>query len=57
LSKHLAIVVLSFQIDHTEQITDVLEFMDPPEIPHFAGSAHILVGDNAQDLIRWLDED
>lgn len=49
-----AIVVLSFKLD-VEKIADVLQAIDPPHLPHFAGQARVAVGTDAAAVIDWLE--
>lgn len=52
-----AIVVLTFDLPTPDDIVAVLDKMNPQAIPHFANEARIAVGDDAEHVINWLDEE
>lgn len=52
-----AIIVVSVDLPTPEHAVDVLTAMDPPSIPHFAGEVRVSVGEDAQRVIDWLDEE
>lgn len=52
-----AIVVLTFNLPYPESAVSILEAIDPPNIPHFAGEVRIAIDKDAQHIIDWLDEE
>jgi hypothetical protein len=52
-----AIVVVSVDLLLPEDAAVVVAAMDPLSIPHFAGEVRVVVGDDAQRVIDWLDEE
>jgi hypothetical protein len=52
-----AIFVLTMDLPNPEAAATVLEQMDPPSIPHFAGEVRVAIGGDAQHVIDWLDEE
>jgi hypothetical protein len=50
-----AIVVISLNLSDGEQIASVLDHINPPSIPHFAGQVRIAVGSDAQRVVNWLE--
>lgn len=51
-----AIIVLSFETT-PEQIGTILEKINPPSLPGFAGAARVAIGPEAKYVETWLDED
>lgn len=51
-----ALIVVSLELPNPEAAVDVLEHMDPPEIPYFAGQIRLVVGTDVDDTIKFLDE-
>jgi hypothetical protein len=49
------IVVLSFDLPEPENIAQVLDAIDAPKLPFFAGEARIAVEDVAEAVTLWLD--
>jgi hypothetical protein len=49
------IVVIGFNLPDGQQIAEVLEHIDPPRIPHFAGQVRVAVGSDAQRVVNWLE--
>lgn len=49
------LVVLTFDIPGPEAVPDVLTAINPPQLPHFAGQARIVVEPHATALTTWLD--
>jgi hypothetical protein len=49
------IVVISLNMPDPQQIAEVLEHIDPPHIPHFAGQVRVAVGSDAQRIVNWLE--
>lgn len=56
-TKIRTIVVLSFDLPTPEAAAEVLNAIDPPRLPHFAGEVRIAVDDAAVAVIEWLDGD
>lgn len=52
-----AIIVVTVDLPTPEDAATVLEAMNPPSIPHFLGEVRVAVGEHAQRVIDWLDED
>jgi hypothetical protein len=50
-----AIVVISLDLAEGEQISSVLDHIDPSSIPHFAGQVRVAVGSDAQRVVNWLE--
>lgn len=50
-----ALVVLTFDLPDPEAIVEVLEKVDPPQLPHFSGTARIVVDPEASAVEQWLD--
>lgn len=51
-----AILVLSFDLPTPEEVCDLLDALNPPMLPFFAGEARIAVEPHASAVTRWLDE-
>jgi hypothetical protein len=49
------IVVLTFDLSQPEQIADVLDALNPPGLPFFAGQARIALDPVASAVTDWLD--
>lgn len=49
------LIVLEFEIPNPEAVTGILHTIDPPNLPHFAGKARIVVEPHATELTDWLD--
>lgn len=49
-------VVVALDVPNTDDITKVLEAIDPPNIPHFAGTVHVVPEPFASTLQDWLEE-
>jgi hypothetical protein len=56
-AKHRAVIVVELALDNPDQIAEALTHMHPQSIPAFAGAVRVAVGDVADSLIAWLDED
>lgn len=52
-----AVVVLTFELPNPEAAADVLDAIDPPHLPHFAGEARITVDPWATAVEDFLDDD
>jgi hypothetical protein len=50
------IVVISVDVPTPGDITQVLEYLDPQSIPHFAGKVRIAIEPVATQVETWLDE-
>lgn len=50
-----ALVVLSFDLDSPEDVAGILQAINPPLLPLFAGVARIVVEPEASRIERWLD--
>lgn len=50
-------IVLEFDVPDPAAIVDVMKKLDPPSLPHFAGSARVVVEPHASRMIEWLDAD
>ena len=48
-----AAIVLSFDLPDPEAITTVISALNPPNAPHFAGSARIAFGPEAKYVEAW----
>lgn len=51
------LVVLEFDVPSAEQVAGILLAMNPPSLPHFAGTANIVVEPHASELREWLEEE
>jgi hypothetical protein len=51
------LLVLTFDIPDPEDVVAVVRRIDPPSIPHFAGTVDVVVEPHATELIDWLNED
>jgi hypothetical protein len=52
-----ALIVLTFEIPTPEHIATVLDAINPPTLPHFAGQARVVVDPFATTVTKWLDAD
>lgn len=52
-----AIVVISLDLPDGQQIQEVLDYINPSSVPHFAGQVRVAVADDAQQVIDWLEGD
>jgi hypothetical protein len=52
-----ALVVLTVDLPTPDDVVDVLEHIDPPNVPHFAGDARIVVGPYVDVVLNYLDGD
>lgn len=52
----MTIVVLTFQPEKPDDITEILSAIDPSRLPHFAGQARISIGADAKAVVDWLDD-
>ena len=50
-----ALVVLSLELPSPDAVVDVLQAIDPPNLPHFSGEARIVVDPHATAVTEWLD--
>ncbi|HEX2642610.1 MAG TPA: hypothetical protein VHU81_06440 [Thermoanaerobaculia bacterium] len=55
MATHTALVIVELALDDVAEISAVIQHMNPPEIPMFAGNVRIAVGDTATEMITWLD--
>jgi len=51
-----ALIVISVDLPDPEASVPVLEHLDPPTIPYFAGEVRLVVGTDVDDTIKFLDE-
>lgn len=49
------VLVLTFDVPTPEAIVPVLLKVDPPSVPHFAGTARIVLDPEASAVESWLD--
>jgi len=50
-------VILWFDVESPEDVPLVLDAIDPPELPGFAGTCDLTIGPSSDALRAWLDED
>lgn len=50
------LLVLTMDLPEPEKIVDVLDIINPPNLPHFAGTIRPVVDPSASELEKWLDE-
>lgn len=50
------LLVLTMDLPEPEKIVDVLDILDPPNLPYFAGKVRIVVDPSASEMEEWLDE-
>jgi len=51
-----ALVVISVSLPDPDAAVHVLEHLDPPSIPFFTGEVRLVVGNDVDDTIKFLDE-
>jgi hypothetical protein len=51
-----ALFVISLDLPSPDSVVQVMEHLDPPEIPHFAGEVRVVVGADVDETIKFLDE-
>lgn len=44
------------EVPDPEAVAEVMKSIDPPSVPHFAGSAHVIVEPHLTTLLGWLDD-
>lgn len=49
------LVVLVFDVSAPEKVVEILDEIDPARLPHFAGTARVVVGEHVDELNQWLD--
>lgn len=49
------VVALSFEVDDPEAVAGILDAINPPSLPGFAGEARVAIADGAVGVERWLD--
>lgn len=50
-----ALVVVSLNLPTPESVVEVLDALDAPRIPHFAGQVRVVVEPHATQVTDWLD--
>lgn len=48
--------VISVNLPHPDAVIEVMEHLDPPGIPYFAGEVRVVVGTDVDDTVKFLDE-
>ena len=51
-----ALFVISVDLPYPDATVEVMEQLDPPTIPYFAGEVRVVVGTDVDDTIKFLDE-
>ena len=49
------LIVVSVDLPGPNDVAKVLEHMDPPKVPYFAGAVRVVVGSDVEDTIEFLD--
>lgn len=49
------LVALTFEANQPEDVVPILQAIDPPNLPHFAGLARVVVDPHASAIEQWLD--
>lgn len=50
------LIVISVDLPHPDEIITVMKHIDAPKIPYFAGAVRVVVGDDVDEVIEFLDE-
>lgn len=50
-----ALVVITLELPEPDDIVEVLDHIDPPNIPHFDRDVRIVVHHDVDDVIKFLD--
>ena len=51
------LLILTLDIKVPEDVAKAMDAIDPKNIPHFAGKAHIVIDPFATEIENWLAED
>ena len=51
------LIVVSFDLPHPGDVIKVIDHIDAPKIPYFAGAVRIVVGTDVDDTIKFLEEE
>ena len=49
------LIVVSVDLPNPDSVVGVLEHLDPPTIPYFAGEVRVVVGTDVDETIKFLD--
>jgi hypothetical protein len=51
------LVVVSFNVPEPEDVPKIIEALNPPSLPMFAGNVRIVVGTDVAEVVQFLDKD
>ena len=51
-----AYLVLELDVPDHDDVRATIAAVNPPTLPHFAGTLHVVVDPDALELEAWLDE-